>query len=169
MKKGEEAISYVKIKELMETERQQFLRYACYRLGDVADAEDAVQDAFIKLNDAIGASNIINVRAYFYRILSNLCTSKLRKSPKNVNVGIENIAEMASEEVENFDAEYRRINILLAQIPEEQSEVIRLRFHGDKSFAEIAEMLEVPLATVKSRFVYGMDKMRKSMNTPKEN
>ena len=54
---------------------------------------------------------------------------------------------------------------LLDEIPEEQAEVIRLRIYGDNSFAEVADILSVPLPTVKSRFLYGLEKIRKAMKT----
>ena len=38
------------IAALMESERPHLLRYACYRLGNVDDAEDAVQDIFLQLH-----------------------------------------------------------------------------------------------------------------------
>ena len=38
------------IAALMESERPHLLRYACYRLGNTDDAEDAVQDIFLQLH-----------------------------------------------------------------------------------------------------------------------
>ena len=61
------------------------------------------------------------------------------------------------------EAEYRRIASLLTEIPDEQTEVIRLRIYGDNSFAEVAEILSLPLPTVKSRFLYGLEKLRKGL------
>ena len=61
------------------------------------------------------------------------------------------------------EAEYRHIASLLTEIPDEQAEVIRLRIYGDNSFAEIAEILSIPLPTVKSRFLYGLEKLRKGL------
>jgi RNA polymerase sigma-70 factor (ECF subfamily) len=61
------------------------------------------------------------------------------------------------------DDNYKRIVQLLTEIPEEQAEVIRLRIYGDNSFAQIAEILSLPLPTVKSRFLYGLEKIRKGV------
>ena len=65
-------------------------------------------------------------------------------------------------ETRNYD-DYRRIARLLKVIPEEQAEVIRLRIYGDNSFMQIAEILSLPLPTVKSRFLYGLEKIRRGM------
>ena len=61
------------------------------------------------------------------------------------------------------DFTVRANNITTVEIPEEQAEVIRLRIYGDNSFAEVSEILSVPLPTVKSRFLYGLEKIRRAM------
>ena len=81
-------------------------------------------------------------------------------------VPIESLSALIEPEAEDFEQEYRRINSLLAAIPDEQAEVIRLRYYGDKSFQEIADILSIPLTTAKSRFTYGMEKIRRGMRAP---
>lgn len=71
--------------------------------------------------------------------------------------------DLAEPQDEGHGQDLRRIGRLLAQIPESQAEVIRLRIYGNNSFAEIAGILAVPLPTVKSRFIYGLEKIRRGM------
>lgn len=152
--------------QLLESERKQLLQYACYRTGVMQDAEDAVQDAVAKILHLKGP--IANLRGYFYQTVAHACIDIVRQRQRQQTDGIEIMQLWHREQHDEFSQEFRRINEMLAQIPEEQSEVIRLRFYADKSFADIAEMLDLPLATVKSRFLYGMSKMKKSL-TPKIN
>jgi RNA polymerase sigma-70 factor (ECF subfamily) len=63
--------------------------------------------------------------------------------------------------------EYQRIEKILHQIPEDQAAVIRLRVLDNLSFIEIAALLEQPVTTVKSRFKYGMDKLKDFFNCKK--
>ena len=63
--------------------------------------------------------------------------------------------------------EYNTITATLQQIPPEQRDVIMLRTIGNKSFAEIAVIVGTPVATVKSRFRYGIEKIRKTLNNNK--
>lgn len=56
---------------------------------------------------------------------------------------------MTEPQDESHEQELQRISRLLALIPENQAEVIRLRIYGNNSFAEIATILAVPLPTVK--------------------
>lgn len=60
--------------------------------------------------------------------------------------------------------EYERIAGLLATLPEEQAEVIRLKTADSLTFARIAEITGSTEATVKSRFRYGIGKLRKHIN-----
>lgn len=154
-----------RIEKLMVAERQKMLQYACYRLGNIDDAEDVVQDVFVKLYQRLHGGNveIRNMTVYLYRTLANACVSNLRDNRHTTIVSIDNQPDPIAPETDDFEQEYRRINSLLNIIPDEQAEVIRLRFYGDKSFQEIADILNIPLTTAKSRFTYGMEKIKRGM------
>ena len=53
-----------------------------------------------------------------------------------------------------------KIKAAIAELPEEQAEVIRLSFYQDKPHGEIAEELDLPLGTVKSRLRLAMRRLR---------
>ena len=53
-----------------------------------------------------------------------------------------------------------RIDALLDRLPAEQAEVIRLHTFASMRFTEIAETLELPASTVKSRFHYGIERLK---------
>lgn len=71
------------MKELAEhfqQEQPHLMRYACYRLGDIDDAKDALQDAFLKISSKFSDGKSVEVRDwrnYIFRVLSNLCSSRL--------------------------------------------------------------------------------------------
>ena len=121
---------------LIEAERDNLLQYACYRLGDMDEAEDVVQDVCLSLHCRLSeeGSAIRNPVAYLYRTLSNLCVTRLREAALHQEIPIDTLPEPADTETEDFEQEFRRISRLLCEIPDEQAEVIRLRFYGDKSF-----------------------------------
>jgi len=159
----------ITMKELAEHFRQEqphFMRYACYRLGDTADAEDALQDVFLKISAKLSDEKSVEVRDwrnYIFRALSNLCSSRLAALGKLRTTPLDARLDIADLPTESNDADYQRIAQLLEEIPEEQAEVIRLRIYGNNSFADVAEILSLPLPTVKSRFLYGLEKIRKAM------
>lgn len=154
--------------QMMEAERNGLLQYACYRLGNIEDAEDAVQDVFVKMQQRLTEKreDIKNLTAYLYRTLANLCISRQREAKRTLTIPIDGLPDPIEPETEDFEQEFRRINQLLSEIPDEQAEVIRLRFFGDKSFPEIADILSIPLTTAKSRFAYGLEKIKRGMRAP---
>ncbi len=162
---------YTETERLIASERPRLLQYACYRLGSLADAEDAVQDTLASLHQRMQEEGFAfnNLSAYLYRSLSNRCVSRQRESSRLHLVPLDSQTDPAEAESEDFEQEYQRISQLLAAIPDEQAEVIRLRYYGDKTFKEIAQILDEPITTVKSRFVYGLDKIRRGMRVLSDN
>ena len=64
----------ITMKELAEHFRQEqphFMRYACYRLGDTADAEDALQDVFLKISAKLSDEKSVEVRDWRNYILKS--------------------------------------------------------------------------------------------------
>ena len=120
----------------IENERPRMLQYACYYLGNRADAEDVVQDAFVRLHQRMSQGELEerNLIGYLYRTLSNLCVSRLREAGRLRMVPLEGQPEPMEPEAEFQEQEYQRICQLLDKIPSEQAEIIRLRYYGDKSF-----------------------------------
>ena len=159
-------IGHREMVRLAEAERQRLLQYALYRLGNRADAEDAVQDAFVRMYQRMAGEGLedSNLTGYLYRTLSNVCVTRLREMGHMQTVSLDGQPEAAEPETEDLEAEFRRISQLLNGIPDEQAEVIRLHYYGDKTFREIADILDVPITTAKSRFVYGLEKIRKGLN-----
>ncbi|MBQ1963794.1 MAG: RNA polymerase sigma factor, partial [Tidjanibacter sp.] len=100
-----------------------------------------------------------NPKAYLYRAVASGCVDMLRRRthtlPIDKGVGLQ--AEGPADEAEE---EFRRINNLLKELPEQQSEVIRLHIYGQMKFTEIAEMMDISASTIKSRFSSGIERLR---------
>ena len=63
--------------EWIDEWQEQLFRYAFYRVGNRSDAEDVVQDAFLKI--ASTTTPISNPKAYLFRIVANGCVDSLRQ------------------------------------------------------------------------------------------
>lgn len=132
-------------------------RYAFFRLGNRCDAEDVVQDAFLKVGSS--TRSIRNPRAYLFSAVASGCVDMLRKRTADTPLNDRVIGAIPNNPA-TAEEEFCRINALLERLPEQQSEVIRLHIHGDMKFTEIAEMTAMPVTTIKSRFKSGIERLR---------
>lgn len=155
--------------------QDQLFRFAFFRTGSFADSQDIVQDVFIKLyHENNNLDSIKNIKHYLYRSIANACVDFHRKSKKLKFEPIDTVSlpdHLQEREIsENLIQieEYNRLEKLLAELPEEQAEIVRLRVFDNLSFVEIASILEIPVTTIKSRFKYGIDKLKVGITTSKE-
>lgn len=160
-------ITREKLADVFKAERPRLLKYACYRLADGGDAEDVLQETFLRLHSRLSdteGGQIDNLPSYLFRTLANVCTKWQTSASRIKTVPLDTRVDVADTTHDTRNEEdYKRIARLLTEIPDEQAEVIRLRIYGDNSFAQVAEILSLPLPTVKSRFLYGLEKIRRSM------
>ena len=156
--------SFAEIEAIITAEMQSLYRYACYRLGEREAAQDVIQELYLKLHRQ-GLGEVRNVRCYLYRALSNSCTQLLRNRRRIEFVDVTSLRDLHAEDItpSDFEQEQALIARLLAALPDEQSEVIRLHLHAGCTFAEVAEILDEPLPTVKSRYRYGIEHLRKEL------
>lgn len=151
------------LEQIVQEQLDSLYRFAYFRVGSRQQAEDIVQEVFLKLFSRPELlRGVENIHSYLLRALSNRCCDHLRRR-RPANADLEKAAAQCVEE-EPEHREWERINDLLDRLPEEQAEVIRLRTTGEMSFDSIAAVVGCPTTTVKSRFRYGIEKLRKIVN-----
>jgi RNA polymerase sigma-70 factor (ECF subfamily) len=142
-------------------------------VGDPSVAEDVTQEAFLSLwrsgarFDAARGS----VRSWTLGIVRNRAIDALRRSSTRApKLDLDDEAVLESQAgTELTDSEAirretsRRVRGALVELPAEQSEVIGLAYFGGFTHAEIAEMLGMPLGTVKGRMRLGLEKIRTAL------
>ena len=143
------------------------VRYAFRKLGNLEDAEDVVQDVFVRtFRRCTGRKKVSAAGPYLYRSVANACTDLLRKRSFGAvfreEVGIEQLLSQAEgpPEVAAATEQLRRAEQLLARLPDKQAEVIRLRVFDDLKLSEIAGVVGCSVNTVCSRLRYGFQKLR---------
>ena len=143
--------------EWVDEWQESLFRYAFFKVGNRADAEDIVQDAFLKAASTPAA--IKNPKAYLFRTVTNGCIDSMKRKSKLLPIEQRMTAPSQSDEFE-AQQEQQRIAQLLGRLPDKQAEVIRLHIHANLKFTEIAEVLEIPATTVKSRFTSGIERLK---------
>jgi len=142
-----------------------------YRIvGEQAAAEDVTQEAFISLwrSGARFDSTRGSVRSWMLSIVRNRAIDHLRskagKAPKlafdDDSILEQRPAEEMTEELAIEHETADEVRGALGTLPGDQSKVIELAYFGGFSHSEIAQMLGVPLGTVKGRMRLGLEKIR---------
>jgi len=150
---------------LIEATQDELIQFAFYRLGNQADAEDAVQDVYVQaFRDRAKRQHVTGVRPYLFRMVRNRCTDALRLRARQARqaVGETSGGEDAFSSIAAQE-QAQQISRLLEEIPRREADVIRLRSWSGLSFAEVALAVGASVPTVKSRFRYGIDKLRRLM------
>ncbi|MCD7925406.1 MAG: RNA polymerase sigma factor [Bacteroides sp.] len=156
--------------------KQQFLpchpklyRAAFRLMGNAQDAEDMVQEAYLKLwNKRDELTNVLNIEAYCVTLIKNLCYDALRRSqldedgrpPEELPLTTDtNIAR----EVEQRD-EVNHVRKLISQLPEQQRKVIVLRDINDCSFEEIEQTTGLNAINIRVLLSRARKKIREQYN-----
>jgi RNA polymerase sigma factor (sigma-70 family) len=134
-------------------------------LRDQALAEDAVQDAFLSAWRTAAAFDPTRgtVSTWLMTLVHRRAVDLVRREDRR-RTDVLDDAPVASGETTGEQAavreERRRVQAALAQLPRDQREALELAYYGGLTQSELAERLDVPLGTVKSRMFAGLAKLR---------
>jgi RNA polymerase sigma-70 factor (ECF subfamily) len=145
-------------------------------LGREEEARDVVQDAFLRAFRGLkGFKGEAKFSSWLYRITLNLCRDWIRKERRAPLVQVPegddsmNLAEQMpspDESVEDLVSRRemsRAVSLAMAELPEEQRTAIMLKEYQGLTFQEIAELLDCPLSTVKTRLYQGLSVLRRRL------
>ena len=141
-------------------------RIAYRILRNKEDAEDAVQEAFVQVFRSLPTfQHRSNFRTWFYRIVVRVAMARLPTEPvEPLEEGVEaEILECAHEDPEKIILVREKEQILdwaIQQLPPDWRTVLVLREVEGLSYAEIAEILGIPIGTVESRLFRARKKLR---------
>src|SRR5437868_4493920 len=138
-----------------------------YLVGNLEDARDALQEAFIKCwRHQAEVGQVENLKAWIFRVALNAGRDiretawrrKRQSLPEDESTLISR-QESPSEIVEH-DERLTRLRQALMQLRPEEQEVFLLRQNGELTYDEIAQMLSMPTGTVKTRMRLALARLR---------
>ena len=124
-------------------------------LRNKQDAEDAVQDTFLKyFNRKPVFNDVEHEKAWFIRVCMNICKNKLRFRTRHKYIDIECLA--------TYGYTYKDSSIFdkVSKLPEKYKSVILLYYVEEYKVDEIAEILKVSPSAVKKRLQRGREMLR---------
>ncbi|MBN2589068.1 MAG: sigma-70 family RNA polymerase sigma factor [Sedimentisphaerales bacterium] len=160
-------------KDALQRIYEKYLNYmltlAMALLHNQDEAEDVVHDVFVSFAESAAEFRLMgNLKSYLTICVLNRARDKIRS-------GVRVYAYSKKPESESLDfvtpentiistEEAKRLNHAIAQIPEQQREVIVLHLKGQMKFREIAKLLGVSVNTIQGRYRYGLEKLRSLLN-----
>ena len=145
-----------KFKQFFEGHFHAMVRYAYRFLPDIQEAEDVVQDAFIRLyHTCEDLDDTERARTFLYTIIRNLCISHLRHQSikeRYEQESLEEASPMMEEEIHSeiiYQETLRLLYVAVNRLPKQSRKIILLGLEG-KTNQEIAEELGISVNTVKT-------------------
>lgn len=161
--------------ELMERYYPEILRYCIWHAPNRTLAEDATQETFLKairyMNKYIHRGKF---RAFLYKIAANTCIDMWRKQEtiKEFPEGMK--LEQMQMEMSYEESGFTEVQALLDMqrmiriLPEEQREIVFLRFGQNLTIREITNVTGIPFRTVQSRIRLALKKLKMEYGKGKE-
>ena len=157
------------LRRIYEKYYDYLLTVATALLHDVNAAEDVVHDSFLKLSES---AHLLNPRRslkwYLVACVSNRARDKLR-GRRHKAVSLDESLPLESGACGPASAAIRNeemqiVSDALKQLPYEQREVVVLHTRGRMTFKAIAELRQISVRTIHSRYNYGLDKLKTLLN-----
>ena len=145
-------------------------RYAYLRIGDKNEAEDLAGDVFLKALQSLKSykEREVPMQAWLFRIAHNLVVDYLRKKSKRQTVPIDESglesrqdAGPGPETLAERNIEMERVKKAMEQLSKEQQEVLGLRFFGEFTSKETADILNKTDGAVREMQRAAISKLRK--------
>ena len=147
---------------LVDRHHERMARSAFHLLGSEADAEEAVQDAFVRAYRALSTyQDREQFGAWVLRILINRCRTRLVRDKRREETAAEWLRE-TSEPFEPPDSFTMRDELThaLALLPTEQREAVVLRYANELDYEEMSSITGAGISALKMRVKRGCERLR---------
>jgi RNA polymerase sigma-70 factor (ECF subfamily) len=134
---------------------------AWHFLRDDATAEELAQEVFLELHRALPAlDSAAHATNWLRRVTTHRCIDQSRRDRNRPRIALEDVAEPAAPASESDPFLAERLRRLTQSLPEKARAVLLLRYQEDMEPSEIADMLSMPLNTVKSHLTRSLAMLR---------
>jgi len=170
LKKGDQFA----LRRIYEKYKNDLLKLAVFLINNAETAEDIVQDVFISFAQTAGIKGAIwNLKGYLTTSVINQVRNRIRDEKRHNTALQEDLETIATETNRPerwamLNEQIRLLSRAMTQLPYEQREVITLYMQGGLTFRKIAKLQKTNVGTVQGRYRYGIDKLRRLLNSEVE-
>lgn len=148
-------------RELYELMSSAVFAYALSVSRNRADAEDIMQDTFLRIRAAAHLyESHGKAKPWIFTIVRNLCLMRFRENSRMINTPADEMEYM--DDLNYIEDHETRLTVqsVLKELNDEESQIIILHAVSGMKHREIASILSLPLATVLSKYHRGLRKLR---------
>ncbi len=149
-------------KEVMKMYKGQIFNYLLLMLGNREQAEELTQDTFVRVFFKAGSLRTDNLKAWIYKIATNLALSEFRKNKRKRYFSLDDVNE-ANYSYDQKLGENIVIEEALSHLSEKYRIPLIMKEVDNFSFEEMSDILKKPVGTLKSLVFRGKEKMRSKM------
>jgi len=161
------------LEEAFARHQAELLGTLYYLVGNLEDARDALQEAFIKCwRHQAEVGQVENLKAWIFRVALNAGRDIRETAWRRKRQGLPEDESMlvsrheGPDKIVEHDERLMRLREALKQLRPEEQEVFLLRQNGELTYDEIAAMLSVPTGTVKTRMRMALAQLREVLGEP---
>ena len=144
---------------LFDTFADDAFRLAYSYLGSRHDAEDVVQDVFVKLIRSDVSITKGKEKSYILTMVANKCRDFLKSADVNFKAPFEDAAEVGSEE--EPDEDDTEMYAAVAELPDKLRAAVHLHYYEGYSLKEIADILDIAPSAVSMRLTRAKEILKK--------
>lgn len=150
--------------ELVRAHQAMVFSIALHYLQERSSAEDVAQEAFLELYQSLRSIESASHLIYWLRrVTVHRCIDQGRRRRNRRETDLEGMPEPAAEGATSDPALLGKLRRTLNALPERQRMVVILRYQEELGPAEIAELLRMPVNTVKSTLHRSLEELRRKL------
>ncbi len=154
---------------VVREQKNRVYSYAAMLLRNQAEAQDVVQESMVRLWQNQSKVEQAGAPMWLKRTAHNLCIDRIRRRKVRSEVGTEGLEATSTDgspgpdRLAQSDQLGYEIERALEQLSEDDRSVLILREVQERPYAEIAEMLALPMGTLKARLHRAREQLRKKL------
>ena len=162
------------ISRIYEKYKDDLLKLAVALLNDASLAEDVVNDSFVTFTKSMGQMRLTgNLKSFLTTCIVNHARNLYRARERKKTLGLDQAGQVKSDangpqQSAIFNEQYQQLKDAMNELPCEQREIIILHCCNGMRFRKIARLENIPINTAKSRYRYGLGKLRTLLNSELE-
>ncbi len=159
---------------IYETYRDGLLKVAAALLNDKSEVEDVLHDVFVSFAQKTGRFQLRgSLKGYLAICVANRARDRNRTLQRRAAASLDEaqaqpVGTAGPTHVVMTHELTERMDDVMAQLPDEQRETIVLHLQSKLRFREIARLRGISINTAMSRYRYGLDKLRSTLNSEVE-